>query len=108
MILACILMTQIQYFIDSDLILFIFGVLGFTIQGGFVGLYAFAARIYPLEFRTTGIGWGIGLGRFGAVISPLIGGYLIGVGLSLSQSFMIFGAIAFLSGFTVYITSIKN
>lgn len=101
-------MSLIQYFIDSDLMLFVFGVLGFTIQGGFVGLYAFAARIYPLEFRTTGIGWGIGLGRFGAVISPLIGGYLIGVGLSLSQSFMIFGSIAFLSGFTVYITSIKN
>ena len=108
MILTCILMSLIQYFIDSDLMLFVFGVLGFTIQGGFVGLYAFAARIYPLEFRTTGIGWGIGLGRFGAVISPLIGGYLIGVGLSLSQSFMIFGSIAFLSGFTVYITSIKN
>ncbi len=108
MILTCILMTQIQYFIDSDLMLFIFGVLGFTIQGGFVGLYAFAARIYPLEFRTTGIGWGIGLGRFGAVISPLIGGYLIGAGLSISQSFMIFGVIAFLSGFTVYVTSIKN
>ena len=28
MILTCILMTQIQYFIDSDLMLFIFGVLG--------------------------------------------------------------------------------
>ena len=108
MILACILMTQIQYFIDSDLILFIFGVLGFTIQGGFVGLYAFAARIYPTEYRTTGIGWGIGLGRFGAVVSPLIGGYLIGAGLSISQSFMIFGAVAFLSGLTVYLTSIKN
>ena len=108
MILTCFLMTLIQYFIDYDLMLFIFGVLGFTIQGGFVGLYAFAARIYPIEFRTTGIGWGIGLGRFGAVISPLIGGYLIGAGLSISQSFMIFGAVAFLSGFTVYITSIKN
>ncbi len=108
MILTCVLMTLIRYFIDSDLMLFIFGVMGFTIQGGFVGLYAFAARIYPIEFRTTGIGWGIGLGRFGAVISPLIGGYLIGAGLSISQSFMIFGAVAFLSGFTVYLTSIKN
>ena len=108
MILTCILMTLIQYFIDSDLMLFIFSILGFTIQGGFVGLYAFAAKIYPLEFRTTGIGWGIGLGRFGAVISPLIGGYLIGAGLSISQSFMIFGATAFVSGFTVYITSVKN
>ena len=108
MILTCVLMTLIRYFIDSDLMLFIFGVMGFTIQGGFVGLYAFAARIYPIEFRTTGIGWGIGLGRFGAVISPLIGGYLIGAGLSISQSFMFFGAIAFLSGFSVYITSTKD
>ena len=108
MILTFILMTLIQNFIDSDLMLYIFGILGFTIQGGFVGLYAVAARIYPSEFRTTGIGWSIGVGRLGAVISPLIGGYLIGAGLTISQNFLIFGVTALVSGIAVYVTSIKN
>ena len=108
MILTFILMTLIQNFIDSDLMLYIFGILGFTIQGGFVGLYAVAARIYPPEFRTTGIGWSIGVGRLGAVISPLIGGYLIGAGLTISQNFLIFGVTALVAGIAVYASSIKN
>ena len=49
-----------------------------------------AARLYPTEIRNTGIGWGIGAGRFGAVVGPKIGGTLVGMGLSMTANFMIF------------------
>lgn len=76
---------------SSELPLFFSLVLiGFTLQGGFVGLYAAAAKLYPTECRATGVGWAIGLGRFGAVVGPLTGGMLITSGASLSLSFVIF------------------
>lgn len=65
-------------------------VVGAFVQGGFGGLYAVAARIYPAEIRTTGVGWSIGAGRLGAVAGPMVGGALIGAGASLSVSFAVF------------------
>lgn len=73
-------------------------VIGFLLQGGFVGLYAAAAKIYPTEIRTTGVGWGIGLGRFGAVTGPYLGGVLIAQGVSMEINFILFAIPMFISG----------
>ena len=59
-------------------------------QGGFTGLYGAAAKAYPTEIRSTGIGWAIGLGRSGAVVGPAVAGYLIAAGLDMSDNFFIF------------------
>ena len=108
LIVTCIIMTQIQHFFGSDWMLFIFSVLGFTIQGGFVGLYSIAARIYPTEFRTTGVGWGIGAGRLGAVLGPLVAGVLIGAGISVSMNFIIFAVAALIAALFTHIISISD
>ncbi|MCH7696915.1 MAG: hypothetical protein IIB73_11630 [Proteobacteria bacterium] len=39
--------------------------------GTMAGLYTLTPALYPAAVRTTGIGWAIGMGRFGAVLSPL-------------------------------------
>lgn len=65
-------------------------VIGFLVQGGFGGLYAIAARIYPTEVKTTGVGWSIGIGRLGAVAGPAVGGVVISAQVSLFGSFVIF------------------
>jgi MFS family permease len=57
--------------------------IGVLLQGGFVGLYAVSAKAYPTTARSTGIGWAIGVGRAGAVVGPLLVGYLVGFGLDL-------------------------
>ncbi|WP_417320252.1 MFS transporter [Emcibacter sp.] len=64
--------------------------IGFLVQGGFGGLYAAAARQYPAVIRTTGVGWALGAGRFGAVFGPYLGGLTIGWGISLLGNFIIF------------------
>ena len=46
--------------------------------------------MYPTEIRNTGIGWGIGAGRIGAIVGPKVGGTLIGMGLTLTMNFIIF------------------
>jgi benzoate transport len=56
--------------------------LGMTSNGSFVGLYVVGARLYETSARATGIGWGIGIGRAGAILSPIIAGVLLGMGWS--------------------------
>jgi AAHS family 4-hydroxybenzoate transporter-like MFS transporter len=38
---------------------------------------ALAATFYPTDVRSTGIGTGLGIGRFGAFIGPLLAGELM-------------------------------
>lgn len=64
--------------------------LGLFMQGGFVGLYAVAARVYSTDIRATGIGWAIGAGRSGAIVGPWVGGIAIGLGWGIEVLFMAF------------------
>jgi MFS transporter, AAHS family, 4-hydroxybenzoate transporter len=102
---TAILMMLFGAFTGSFLLL-LFCLIGFGIQGGFIGLYAVAARIYPTEIRSTGIGWAIGFGRLGAIIGPVIGGFLISNGTSISLSFIAFALLVIVAGIiTLFIKS---
>jgi len=76
--------------------------IGFLQQGGFTGLYAVAVKVYPTEIRSTGIGWSIGLGRFGAVAGPAIAGYLIAAGLDMSANYYLFAVPMAIGGLLAY------
>lgn len=71
-------------------ILVLIFLLMFFVQGGFTGLYAVAARLYPTEIRTTGVGWAIGAGRVGAIVGPTAAGFILATGLSVGWTFVIF------------------
>ena len=77
-------------------------VIGILQQGGFTGLYATAAKIYPTEIRSTGVGWAIGLGRSGAVAGPAIAGYLIVAGFDMASNFIFFAVPMAIGGFIAY------
>ncbi|KFI32418.1 MFS transporter [Haematobacter missouriensis] len=64
--------------------------MGVAIYGGFNAFYGLAASLYPAAVRSTGIGWAMGVGRFGAVVGPTFGGMLIGGGASLSTVMIVF------------------
>lgn len=56
--------------------------LAITLQGGLINgvqttMYALAAFVYPTEMRGAGIGWAVGIGRLGSIVSPLFGIYLL-------------------------------
>ena len=76
--------------------------IGILQQGGFTGLYGAAAKAYPTEVRSTGIGWAIGLGRLGAVAGPAVAGYMIAAGLDMSANFIIFAIPMALGGVIAY------
>jgi MFS transporter, AAHS family, 4-hydroxybenzoate transporter len=50
---------------------------GCGISGSQFVLNALSAIYYPPLIRATGIGWAAGIGRIGAVLSPVIGGWII-------------------------------
>lgn len=66
------------------LVAFLIGVL---LQGGYNGVWPIAAGAYPGEVRATGVGWAIGVGRGGAVIGPMLGGYLMAANAPLAALF---------------------
>lgn len=106
LILTGVLMAVFKVFLGSDMVFWVFCALGFGIQGGFVGLYAVAALMYPTEFRTTGVGASIGIGRLGGIVGPAIGGVLIGMGFSISTNFLIYAIPTILAGvMTMFISS---
>jgi benzoate transport len=47
------------------------------------GYYLLFARVFPTHVRATGTGFAIGVGRGGAVLAPVIAGYMLQAGLGL-------------------------
>jgi MFS transporter, AAHS family, 4-hydroxybenzoate transporter len=106
--ITAILMTIFGFFKGSALVLVLFGLIGFGIQGGFVGLYAVAARFYPTEIRSTGVGFAMSAGRLGGIVGPFLGGLLIGTGLSMTTNFMIFAVPTLLAGIATFFIKSKE
>ena len=105
---AAVLMASFGFFSGSLFVLVMFGLIGFAMQAGFVGLYPVAARLYPSEIRTTGVGWAIGAGRFGAVIGPIIAGYLVGAGFTIGTNFIIFAIPCMIAGCVALLITSDN
>jgi benzoate transport len=66
--------------------------LGTIANAAMAGLYAVGPPLYPTAVRTTGMGWAIGIGRFGAILAPLASGALLDRGWSPAQLYFFFSA----------------
>jgi benzoate transport len=87
---------------DVPLLLAVGFLIGFFVMGGFIGLYSVAARLYPTELRTTGIGWTIGVGRIGAIAGPYLGGIMIALHWSTATNFVFFAIPLLVAGFAAF------
>jgi len=57
---------------------------GLFTNAAIAGFYLLFAKVFPTHVRATGTGFAVGVGRGGAVIAPVIAGYLFQAGLALS------------------------
>jgi MFS family permease len=59
------------------------------------GYYLLFAKVFPTHVRATGTGFAIGVGRGGAVLAPVIAGYLLqaGFGLQAVAAMMAMGSL---------------
>ena len=62
---------------------------GFCLLGLQFGNIATETNMYPTYIRSWGVGACFGAGRVGSVIGPIVGGYLIGMHISMQSLFMI-------------------
>jgi AAHS family 4-hydroxybenzoate transporter-like MFS transporter len=62
---------------------------GVGVIGGQIGLGALASAIYPVEIRSTGLGWALGVGRLGAIAGPAVGGLMLMTGVDAKHLYLV-------------------
>lgn len=87
-----------QSFALSCIALFVAGT---AIGGVAVGLVVLAAKTYPMAIRSTGVGWGLGIGRFSGIVGPLFVGSLVARGWEVKSIFAVSAAPALLAAISV-------
>jgi len=92
MIFAAVLLSVFVTQAGSQNLSFLLALLiGVLVNGCVAGLYAIGPLVYDASVRVTGLGWGIGIGRIGAIVSPLAAGALIDNGWRPTQLYVGFG-----------------
>ncbi|MBU1171626.1 MAG: MFS transporter [Proteobacteria bacterium] len=71
---------------------------GFFGNAGISGLYSILAVSFPTHVRATGTGFVIGVGRAGAVCSPILAGFLLQSGATLPSVALVMGFGSLLAG----------
>ncbi|RGE45224.1 MFS transporter [Comamonas testosteroni] len=82
--------------------------IGVFVNGCVAGLYALTPGIYSVTQRVTGLGWAIGVGRVGAIVSPLVAGRLIDASWKPDQLFTLYGAAFVLAAGAIYFLQRKK
>lgn len=80
--LSAILLIILSYCIHNTILYYVIAFFaGGATLGANMGLGPFSASMYPVHIRGTGIGTAIGIGRMGAMLAAMLGGYLISIGI---------------------------
>lgn len=82
--------------------------IGIFLNACVAGLYVIAPLVYDTSVRATGVGWGIGIGRIGSIMSPLVAGVLIDKGLQPAQLYVGFGMAFVLAAVVVLLHRIRS
>lgn len=67
--------------------------IGLFANGCVAGLYALSPVVYDASVRATGVGWGIGIGRIGAIVSPTVAGFLLDGGWQPLHLYGVFASV---------------
>jgi MFS transporter, AAHS family, 4-hydroxybenzoate transporter len=72
-------------------------VLGAAIIALQCGMYAVVAAAYPTDCRSTGVGWAVGTGRLGGIVSAFLGTAVLGLGWHADAFFAIVAGVMILA-----------
>ncbi|TDD09399.1 MFS transporter [Nonomuraea deserti] len=92
--------------LDTAVLMVCVAVAGLGSVGTQILVNGFVATHYPSASRATALGWSLGVGRLGAVLGPLLGGWLLGSGLGFQWNFYGFVLPALLG--TVFIAAVPR
>lgn len=99
---TAVLMCVLLAFTDSvQTTLVLAFVLGVFVNGCVAGMFATTPMIYESAHRVTGMGWGIGMGRFGSILAPLAAGPLVDAAWRPDQVYTLYSAAFILAAISV-------
>ncbi|WP_094604535.1 4-hydroxybenzoate transporter PcaK [Sporomusa silvacetica DSM 10669] len=90
----CLLSLPMNVYLTFVVIAFV----GVGTQGAMNVTHCYVTQFFPPQVKSTAMGWGLGLGRFGALFGPLIGGILLSYKATLFQSLFALAVPSLLAG----------
>jgi MFS transporter, AAHS family, benzoate transport protein len=73
----------------TEMLYVVIAVVGACTTGAQIVAYAYCGQFYPSSIRSTGIGMAAGIGRMGAILAPLLIGFIVALNLPIQQNFMV-------------------
>lgn len=95
-VLAAITLALMTFAFPAPVLFLFIAVAGVGTLGTQVLIYGFSSNYYTTNARAAGVSWVAGFGRIGGVLGPLVGGWLVALGLGGGSAFYIFGGVALL------------
>lgn len=86
--LAAVSLTLLGFKMPTPALFVLVGLAGASTIGTQIVANAYTGQFYPMAFRSTGLGWALGVGRSGAILAPILIGVLVGMSLPLHQNFI--------------------
>jgi len=83
------------------------GLVGLFLGVGTAGAIALAAMAYPTAIRSTGVGWAMGMGRFGQTLLPLASGIMLGWGWGTEGMLDAIGGLALIAALFIVLLHLR-
>jgi MFS transporter, AAHS family, 4-hydroxybenzoate transporter len=80
---------------------------GMCVIGGQSFINVLSAIIYPTSIRSTGVGWALGIGRIGAIVGPVVGGYLLAAHFSPRNLFFTIAVPALIAAACMFVLKLR-
>lgn len=77
---------------------------GFGSTAAALVLLGYITNYYAPHARASATGWAVGVGRFGAMAGPILGGYVAGMNVSHVWNFALFALAAIAAAFAILVT----
>lgn len=90
--IGAVSLTLMGFTQSTELLFVVVFIVGASTLGTQLLAYAYAGEFYPTSIRATGVGFASGVGRMGAIIAPVLIGFVVSMKLPLAQNFMVIGA----------------
>lgn len=88
-VVGAVALTVMGFTRSTELLFVVVFIVGASTLGTQLIAYAYAGDFYPTSIRSTGVGFASGVGRIGAIIAPVLIGWLVSLALPLEQNFMV-------------------
>jgi AAHS family benzoate transporter-like MFS transporter len=86
-LLATVCLVVLSQRVDSAVLFAAVGVAGLGSVGTQILVNGYVAVHYPASVRATALGWALGVGRIGAIVGPLFGGWVLASGIGFEWNF---------------------